>query len=178
MVCDTCTLQKECSTASDALERPYTVAGGGAGVNPLLPFQCLRLTAKILPRELKLRNSRPAFGRVHRGTLGGGGVPAKPPLPPFRPPLPTPLPPLILPCLLLTCKRLTAVGCLPTLRRLLSHRRRLLSHRRRLLSHRRRLLPHRHRLPSIQCTTAGLCVSDASLPPFYIVCCARPPPAR
>ena len=55
MVCDTCTLQKECSTASDALERPYTVAGGGYTPcpSPPLPFRCLRLTAKILLRRLR-----------------------------------------------------------------------------------------------------------------------------
>ena len=61
---------------------------------PFLPFQCLRLTAKILHRrlqrqeDLSLKNSWPAFGADHRGTLGGGG--SQPNLPPFRPP---PLPP-------------------------------------------------------------------------------------
>ena len=60
-------------------------------------FQCLRLTAKTLLRrlrcqeDLRFKNFRPAFGGDHRGTLGGGGVPAKPPSPPFRPPPPPPL---------------------------------------------------------------------------------------
>ena len=58
---------------------------------PLLPFQCLRLTAKILPRRLRCQEDlsfkifRPAFGGDHRGTLGGGGGgggPSQPPLPP------------------------------------------------------------------------------------------------
>ena len=98
----------------DALERPYTV--GRVGVPPpgphlpppLLPFPCLRLTAKILLRRLrcqedfKLQNFRPAFGRDHRR-----GVAAKPPSlpPPFRPPSPPfntslpPLPPILIhPC--------------------------------------------------------------------------------
>ena len=82
----------------DGLEGPYTAGGGGVTpLDPLplpLPFQCLRLTAKIsasapsVPRGLRLKDFWPAFGGGHGGTLGGGGVPAKPPLPlPFRPPL-------------------------------------------------------------------------------------------
>ena len=39
-----------------------------------------------VPRGFTLQNIWPAFGEDHRGTLGGGGVPANPP--PFRPPLP------------------------------------------------------------------------------------------
>ena len=39
---------------------------------PLLPFQCLRLTAKTLLRHLRrheLKNFWPAFGGDHRGTI-------------------------------------------------------------------------------------------------------------
>ena len=36
-------------------------------------------SAPSVPRGLKPKNFRPAFGGDHRGTLGGGGVPAKPP---------------------------------------------------------------------------------------------------
>ena len=83
----------------DVLYRPST-AGGGPPPPPLeppfpVPFQCLRLTAKILIRwqeDLRCKIFRPAFGGNHRGTLGGGGVPAKP-LPP-----PPPLPPLYYIC--------------------------------------------------------------------------------
>ena len=65
--------------------------GGGRGrgrgglkghPRPLLPFQCLRLTAKnfaaapSVPRGFKLHIFWPAIGGDHRGTLGGGGVPA------------------------------------------------------------------------------------------------------
>ena len=67
------------------------------GPPPLLPFQCLRLTAKSLLRHLRCQEDlrfkilRPAFGGDHRGALGGGCVPAKPlPPPPFRAPLPPP----------------------------------------------------------------------------------------
>ena len=45
---------------TDVLERPYTAAGGGgtpAGSPcpppPILPFQCLRLTARIFLRRLR-----------------------------------------------------------------------------------------------------------------------------
>ena len=61
-------------------------------LDPLLPFQCLRLTAKILLRcqeDLGSKHFWRAFGDDHRGTLGGGGSqPNPPPPPPFRPPLP------------------------------------------------------------------------------------------
>ena len=82
----------------DVLERSYTAGGPGGGVAPpltpipppLLPFQCLRLTAKILLRRLRcqedlgFKNFRPAFAGDRRGTLGGGGGPSqRPPLPPF-----------------------------------------------------------------------------------------------
>ena len=57
------------------------------GVPPPLLFQCLRLTAKNLLRclrcqeDLRFKNFWSAFGGDHRGTVGGGGVPAKPPSP-------------------------------------------------------------------------------------------------
>ena len=79
---------------SDVLERPYTAGGRGLPPPPLLPFRCLRPTAKFLLRrlpcqaDLRFKNFRPAFGGGLRGTLGGGGVPAKPPPFPFRPPPP------------------------------------------------------------------------------------------
>ena len=81
---------------SDVLEGPHTVGGRGVPPPPaLLPFQCLRLTAKSLlwrlrcQEDLSFKSSRPAFGGDHRGTLGGvGGVPAKPPPPAL--PLQTP----------------------------------------------------------------------------------------
>ena len=70
---------------------------------PLLPFQYLRLTAKILLRclrcqeDLRLRNFQPAFGRGHKGAPGR----RPPPLPLHTPPppssntsLPPPHPPL------------------------------------------------------------------------------------
>ena len=87
------------------LERLYT--GGGGGVTPawtplLLPFQCLRLTAKILLQRLRCEEDlrliflgAPSAGDL-KGTQGGGGVPAKPPLPLFRP-LPPSLPPSLPP---------------------------------------------------------------------------------
>ena len=50
---------------------------------PLLPFHCLRLTAKILLRRLRCQEDLrfKILGGDERGTLGGGGVPAKPPAP-------------------------------------------------------------------------------------------------
>ena len=65
---------------------------------PLLPFQCLRLTAKILLRPLRcqedLRLKRfGTFGGDHRGTLGGGGSQPNPPPPP---PMQTPPSPLVI----------------------------------------------------------------------------------
>ena len=38
-------------------------------------------SAPLVPRGFTLKVFRPAFGGDHRGTLGGGGVPAKPPSP-------------------------------------------------------------------------------------------------
>ena len=71
----------------DVLDRPYT-GGEGGGTPPghppppppLLPFQCLRLTAKILLRRLRCQEDTltkfwRAFGGDHRGTPGGGGSP-------------------------------------------------------------------------------------------------------
>ena len=55
---------------------------------PLLPFQCLRLTAKIVLRRLRCQEdlSFTIFSPPSAGTIGGpkeeGGVPANPP-PPF-----------------------------------------------------------------------------------------------
>ena len=55
---------------------------------PFLPFQCLRLTAKILLRclwrqeDLSLKNFWPTFGGDHRGTQRRG-VPPNPPPPPL-----------------------------------------------------------------------------------------------
>ena len=93
---------------SDVLERPYT-AGEGGGVTPswtpppiLLPFQCLRLTAKKLLRRFRCQDdlSFKIFGPPSSGTIGGPweeGVPAKPPLrsppPPLIHPWGTPPPP-------------------------------------------------------------------------------------
>ena len=83
----------------DVLERPYTVGEGG-GVPPpldpppLLPFQCLRLTAQILLRcqeDLSLE----IFGPLSAGTIGGPkeeGGPSQTPLPPLQ----TPHPPLLI----------------------------------------------------------------------------------
>ena len=67
------------------------------GPPPLLPFQCSRLTAKILlqclrcQEDLALKFFRPSFGGDHRGTQGGGMSPPNPPAPP--PPSNTSLPP-------------------------------------------------------------------------------------
>ena len=85
---------------SHVLERPYTVGRGG-GYPPWSPpsppppplpmFEADSqdfASAPSVPRGFTLQNSRPAFDGDHRGTLGGGGVPANPP-----PPLQTPPPP-------------------------------------------------------------------------------------
>ena len=54
--------------ASDVSERPYSAGGGGGVPPPPLPFQCLRLTAKILLRRLRCQEDLsfkifwPAFG--------------------------------------------------------------------------------------------------------------------
>ena len=76
------------------------VRGGGGGQSPRggggtppLPFQCLRLTAKILLRrlrcqeDLRLKFCWPAFAWDHRGGPGRRGVPAKTPSPPPSAPL-------------------------------------------------------------------------------------------
>ena len=60
---------------------------------PLLPFHCLRLTAKVLLRRLRCQEDLsfkffwPAFGGDHRGTVGGRGWSQPNPLPP--PPSPS-----------------------------------------------------------------------------------------
>ena len=64
----------------------------GGGPPPLVPFQCLRLTAKILLRRLRRQEdlSFKIFGPPSAGTIGEAkeeGAPANPPSP-FRPPLP------------------------------------------------------------------------------------------
>ena len=84
---------------SDVLERPYTAGGGGVPPPPLDPppppppplpmFEADSqhfASAPSVPRGFKLQNFGPAFGGDHRGTLGRGGVPAKPPLQPPPPP--------------------------------------------------------------------------------------------
>ena len=52
-------------------------------------------SAPSVPRGFTIQNVRFTFGGDHRGTLGGGGVPAKPPFtpPPFPPSDPLPPPP-------------------------------------------------------------------------------------
>ena len=64
----------------------------------LLPFKCLRLTAKILFRRLRCPEDLgfKSFGPPSAGTLGGGGSQPNPPSPPSDPPPPPPL--LIHPC--------------------------------------------------------------------------------
>ena len=62
--------------SSDVLERPYTVGGVGvplAGPPPLLRFQFLRLTAKILLWRLRCQEdlSLNFFGPPLLGTIGG-----------------------------------------------------------------------------------------------------------
>ena len=74
----------------DVLERPYT-AGGGGSPPPLLPFHCLRLTAKIMlwrlwcQEDLSFKN----FGPPSAGTIGGpleeGGSQPNPLTPLLRP---------------------------------------------------------------------------------------------
>ena len=61
--------------------------------SPLLPFQCLRLTAKILFRRLRCQEdlSLKILTRLRRGPQGDPGrrgVPAKPPPPPILIPPP------------------------------------------------------------------------------------------
>ena len=71
----------------DALEWPYIARGGGVTPPPLLPFQCLRLTAKSFSSApsvpgFTFQKFWPPFGGDHRGTLrGGGGGPSQPPPP-------------------------------------------------------------------------------------------------
>ena len=77
----------------DVLERPYTAGGGGVHpLPPLLPFQCSRLTAKILLRRLRCQEDLrfKMFGPLSAGTTGGPweegrGSQPNPPSPPFRP---------------------------------------------------------------------------------------------
>ena len=79
---------------SDVLERSYTVGGGGlTPPPPLLPFQCLRLTAKLLLQCLQCQEdlSFKNFGRPSAGTIGGpreegGGSQPTPPPPLSDPP--------------------------------------------------------------------------------------------
>ena len=104
------------SPPSEVLERPYTAGGGGVippldpPSPPLLPFQCLRLTAKILLRRLQFQEdlSFKNFGPPSAGTIGGpreewGSQPTSPPpssgppppplqVSPSPPPPPTPHP--------------------------------------------------------------------------------------
>ena len=89
---------------SDVLERPYTAGGGGAPPPldpppppPLPMFEAGSqsfASAPSVPRGFTLQNFWPAFGGDHRGTLGGGGVPTKPPSPP--PPSDPPSHPLLI----------------------------------------------------------------------------------
>ena len=95
--------EREANRRSHTLTEPTTKAlcqPPPPPPTPLLPFQCLRLTATIVLRRLRCREElslKIFFGLDHRGTLGGGGVPANPPSPPFQIP---PLPPLLIhPCL-------------------------------------------------------------------------------
>ena len=67
-----------CPSPRDVSERPCTVGGGWVPgpPPPLLPFQCLRLTVKVLLRrqeDLSVQNSWPAFVGDHRGTWEEGG---------------------------------------------------------------------------------------------------------
>ena len=70
--------------------------GGGGGGTPPPPLPMFEADSQNFastpsaPRAFKLENFRPAFGGDHRGTQGGGKVPAKSPYPPppFRPPSP------------------------------------------------------------------------------------------
>ena len=77
---------------SDVVERPYT-AGGGGGYPPpgppSLPFQCLRLTAKILLRRLRWQEDLrfkmfgpPSAGTTRGPSEEGGSQPNPPPSPP------------------------------------------------------------------------------------------------
>ena len=74
----------------NVLERPYTVGGGGVPPpwRPPLPFQCLRLKAKILLRCLRQQDdfSVKGFGPPSAGTIGRPseeGGPSQTPLRPF-----------------------------------------------------------------------------------------------
>ena len=89
--------------ASNVLERPYSVGGGGVTPRPPPPpstpplpmFEAdsqIFASAPSVPRGFKHRNFRPAFGGDHWGTLGGGGAQPNPP-PPFTSPPPPPPPP-------------------------------------------------------------------------------------
>ena len=88
---------------SDVLERPCTAGGGRVPAPldpppPLLPVQCLRLTATILLRRLRCQEDLGCkiFGPPSAGSTGGPweeGDPSQTPLPPFRPPSPPSNPP-------------------------------------------------------------------------------------
>ena len=79
-----------CAVPSDVLERPSPQDRGEGDRPPLLPFQCLRLTAKVLLRRLRCQQDLgfKILAPPSAGTIGGpqeeGG--SQPPAP-FRPPL-------------------------------------------------------------------------------------------
>ena len=87
-----CLFQRSEGPCSDVLERLYTAGGGGYPPPgpPPLPFQYLRLTAKILLRRLRCQEDLRVkiFGPPSAGTIGpweeGGSQPTPPP-PPLRP---------------------------------------------------------------------------------------------
>ena len=79
--------------ARDVLERPYAAGGGVRPPGPPPPLPMFEADSQnfasvpSVPRGFTLQILRRAFGGDHRGTLGGGGVPANPP-----PPQPNPMP--------------------------------------------------------------------------------------
>ena len=66
---------------SDVLERPYTVGRREGTPPPLIPFQCLRLTAKILLRRLRCQEDLnfKNVGPPSAGTIGGPPPPLQTP---------------------------------------------------------------------------------------------------
>ena len=79
----------------DALERPYTVGGGGVTPHPppLPMFEADSqnfASAPSVPRGFTLKKFRPAFGGAQKGTLGGGGSQPNPHPPDQTPPPPPP----------------------------------------------------------------------------------------